>query len=155
MNVRVTQRYSGPPERVFDAWLDPAKAGKWLFATAWRPMSCVDIHARNGGSFRLSDSRGAEYTGQYIEVARPRRLVFTLAMENSPRVVTRVTVKIEPLRSGSKLSLVHEDVPVDQASRIENRWTGMLYGLGEMLELQGRAHRQRGVRKLRYQAFPS
>ena len=31
--VRVTHRFGHSPECVFDAWLDPAKAGKFLFAT--------------------------------------------------------------------------------------------------------------------------
>ena len=134
MKVRVTQRYSATPERVFDAWLDRKTVGRWLFATAWRPMSCVEMVARKGGPYRLADGKGAEYTGRYIEMVRPRRLVFTLVMENSPRVVTRVNAEIVPLETGCELRLVHENVPAVQASRVENRWTGMLYGLGETLK---------------------
>jgi uncharacterized protein YndB with AHSA1/START domain len=139
MKVRVTQRYGATPERVFDAWLDPKTAGAWLFATAWRPMSRVEIDARRGGPYRLADGKGTEYTGRYIEIARPRRLVFTLSLANSPRVVTRVTAEIEPLRSGCELRLVHENVPPDRAPLTEGRWTGILYGLGETLDARGRA----------------
>src|SRR4051794_2762340 len=32
--LRVTKRYGTPPRLVFDAWIDPATAGTWLFATA-------------------------------------------------------------------------------------------------------------------------
>jgi len=133
MKVRLTQRYGAPPERVFDAWLDPETAGRWLFATAWRPMRKVEIDARKGRPYRLVDERGAEYTGRYIEIARPRRLVFTLAMTNGPRVVTRVTAEFRPLKSGCELRLAHEDVPPGQASGTEGRWTGILYGLGATL----------------------
>lgn len=139
MKVRVTRRYSDPPERVFDAWLNPETAGKWLFATAWRPMSRVEIDARKGGPYRLVDGRGGEYAGQYIEIARPRRLVFTLAMATRPPVVTRVTAEFKPLRSGCELTLAHDDVPPGQERGIEGRWTGMLYGLGETLAARGRA----------------
>lgn len=134
--IRVTQRYSASPERVFDAWLDPAMASAWLFATASHPMARVEIDARVGGSFRFVDRRdGAEteHTGKYLEIVPHRRLVFTLFMENSPRVATHVAAEIVPLETGCELRLVHENVPPGHASRTEGRWTGMLYGLGTRL----------------------
>jgi uncharacterized protein YndB with AHSA1/START domain len=133
VEVRVTQRYAAPADSVFDAWIDPAIAGGWLFATAWRPMSHVEIDARRGGSFRFADRRGAGCAGQYLEIARPRRLVFTLAEGERPTGVTRVSVEIVPLAAGCELILTHEKVPPEHASRIEGRWTGMLYGLGTRL----------------------
>jgi uncharacterized protein YndB with AHSA1/START domain len=135
--VRVSQRFSAPPEQVFDAWLDPAIASAWLFATASRPIARVEIDARVGGSFHFVDRRDRaemEYTGKYIEIVRPRRLVFTLSNEDGPRAVTRVTADIVPLETGCELRLVHEDVPSDRANRTDGRWTGMLYGLGETLK---------------------
>jgi uncharacterized protein YndB with AHSA1/START domain len=134
--VRVSQRFDASPERVFDAWLDPAIASAWLFATASHPIARVEIDARVGGSFRFVERRDRaemEYAGEYVEIVRPRRLVFTLSLENRPRAVTRVTADIVPLESGCELRLVHENVPPDHASRTDGRWTGMLYGLGETL----------------------
>jgi uncharacterized protein YndB with AHSA1/START domain len=141
VRLRVLQRFDAPPERVFDAWLDPAIAGGWLFATATHPVTRVEIDARVGGSFRFLDRRGrgeTEYAGEYVEIVRPRRLVFTLSLENDPRAVTRVTADIVPLKSGCELRLVHEDVPPDHASRTEGRWEGMLYGLGTRLGARAR-----------------
>jgi uncharacterized protein YndB with AHSA1/START domain len=143
VEVRVSQRFDASPERVFDAWLDPAMASAWLFATASRPVARVEIDARVGGSFRFVDWRGGhevEHAGEYLEIVPPRRLVFTLAMENSPRVVTRVTAEIVELDAGCELTLVHRNVPPDHATRTEGRWTGMLYGLGTKL---GTSHGQR------------
>lgn len=137
VKVRVSQCFNASPERVFHAWLDRAIASAWLFATASQPIARVEIDARVGGSFRFVDRREraeTEYTGEYVEIVRPRRLVFTLSMENGPRAVTRVTADIVPLESGCEVRLVHEDVPLDHASRIDGRWTGMLYGLGVTLD---------------------
>jgi uncharacterized protein YndB with AHSA1/START domain len=134
--IRVARRFRAPPERVFHAWLEPAVAGRWLFATASEPIADVDIDPRVGGSFRLAERRdGArvEHAGRYVEIVPHRRLVFTLAMADRPRVVTRVTAEISPRKTGCELALTHENVPPDRAGETEARWTGVLYGLDETL----------------------
>jgi uncharacterized protein YndB with AHSA1/START domain len=137
VEVRVTQRLNAPPDRVFAAWLDPKFAGRWLFATASRPMARVSIDARVGGFFRFAEDENGEtpeYSGVYIEVTPPSRLVFTLAIDRQLKEASRVTVEIMPRRGGSEVSLMQERVPVDHARGTEGRWTGMLYGLGVTLE---------------------
>jgi len=134
--IRVTRRYTAPPARVFEAWLDSRTVGRWLFATALRPIDQVEIDARVGGSFcfvERHDGYIIEYTGRYVEIDAHRRLVFTLVMKQDRNVGTRVTVDIAPARNGCQLVLTHENVPQDRASHIEGRWTGILYGLGESL----------------------
>jgi uncharacterized protein YndB with AHSA1/START domain len=130
--IRITRRFSAPPEQVFDAWLDPEVAGRWLFATASRPMTHVEIDARVEGSFCFADQRNGEvveYTGEYLEIVRHQRLVFTVCMKDHWYVTTRVTVEIGALKTGCELKLVHEDVPSHYADYTEARWTGILYGL--------------------------
>lgn len=136
VEVRVTQRYGAPAERVFDAWIDPAIAGQWLFATASRPAERVTIDARAGGSFRITErSRGIDvvHAGEYVEITRPRRITFTLASRKGARDSSCVRVAIAPLDRGCELVLVQEKVLPDEASRLEGRWSGMLYGLGTLL----------------------
>lgn len=133
--VRVTQRFDQPVERVFAAWLDHEVAGRWLFATASRPIVVVDIDARVGGAFRFVDRRRyetIEHSGEYLEIVPPRRLVFTLSLEGEP-AFTRVTVEIVRVLCSCTLALVHENVPQDRARDVEGRWCGMLYGLDEAL----------------------
>jgi len=131
--IRLTRRFAARPERVFQAWLNPQAAGRWLFATALQPMTEVAIDGRVGGAFRFAArdaGEAIEYTGRYLEIVPHRRLVFTLAMADRPGVVTRVTVEIAPRKTGCELTLLHERVPPDRAHHTEGRWTGMLYGLG-------------------------
>jgi uncharacterized protein YndB with AHSA1/START domain len=140
--IRVISRFRAAPERVFNAWLDPDVAGRWLFATASRPMQHVRIDARVAGSFQIAERRdgnGVGHTGEYVEIVPRRRLVFTLRTEEHPDVRTRVTVEIAALKSGSELTLIHENVPPEHANETEGRWTGILYGLG--LTLTSRAGR--------------
>ena len=137
--VRVTGKFKASAARVFDAWITPRIAGKWLFATASRPLARVAIDARAGGGFRLVERSGREhieYTGVYIEIARPSRLAFTLSAENHQQAITRVIAEILPLpgrRHRCEVSVVHEGVPREYVGRVESRWTGMLYGLGQIL----------------------
>jgi len=122
---------------VFAGWVDPVLVRRWLFATASHPIVHPDIDARVGGAFRFVDRRSGrviEYTGEYVEIAPYQRLVFTLSMEQQPQVSTRVVVEIAALRKGCLLTLTHERVPHEHASRIEGRWTGILYGLGVTLD---------------------
>lgn len=130
--VRVTRRFEASAERVFDAWLDPGKAGLFLFATPSGQMIRADIDARVGGSFCFVDRRDGgdvEHTGTYVEIDRPRRLVFTFSVPRYSDATTRVAIDIAPRGTGCELTLTHEGVMPEYESQTESGWTGILDGL--------------------------
>src|SRR5690242_3540929 len=103
IQARVTRRFSASAERVFDAFLDPAKAGRFMFTTPTGQMVRVEIDARVGGKFVFTDRRDGEdveHSGEYLEVERPRRLVFTIRVPKYSQNVDRVTIDITPLAGG-------------------------------------------------------
>jgi uncharacterized protein YndB with AHSA1/START domain len=131
--IRVCRRFGAPARRVFDAWLDPGVAARWLFATATRPIAHVEIDPRVDGAFRFVDRcRGGPivYRGEYTEIVPPRRLAFTLELDDAAGPQTRVTVDIVERGSGCALTVTHERVPRHRANDVGQRWTGILYGLG-------------------------
>ena len=135
--IRVAARYNATPECVFHAWLDAEVARRWLFATAARPTTNVEIDARVAGTFRFVERRDGsdvEYRGEYVEIVPCRRLVFSLVLPGGRPASTRVSVDIDGRPDGCSVALTHEQVPPDLAHDIEARWTGMLYGLGETLD---------------------
>ncbi len=131
--VRVAHRFRQSSERVFDAWLDPAKAKKFLFATPTGEMVRAEIDPRVGGRFVFTDRRNGEdveHVGEYLEIDRPRRLVFSFAVPkffSAER--TRVVIEIVPLENGCELTLTHEGVLPDYVSRVEGGWKMILEGL--------------------------
>ncbi len=136
VSLSVSHRFTASPERVFDAWIDPDTAGKWLFAAPNGEMVRVEIDARVGGKFVFVDRRDGEdveHTGEYLELDRPRRLVFTFAVPKYSPVVTRVTIDIVPTKTGCDLTLTHDGVLPEWASRTESGWTMLLEGLGRTI----------------------
>lgn len=136
INVRVTRRFSAAPERVFDAFLDPERAGKFMFATPEGEMVRVEIEPRVGGSFAFVDRRDGEdvaHTGEYLEIDRPRRLAFTFAVDSSGSDV--VIIDIVPLDTGCEVILTHEMQPewADYADRTQSGWSMILDMMAEAL----------------------
>jgi uncharacterized protein YndB with AHSA1/START domain len=127
--LRVTHRFDASAERVFDAWLDPKTAGRWLFATATGQMVRVEIDARVGGQFVFVDRRDGEdveHRGEYLDIDRPRRLVFTFGVPKYSREMTRVCIDIVPRETGCELTLTHEGALPEYADRTKAGWTEIL-----------------------------
>ena len=134
--VRVTRAFDAPAERVFDAWLDPSLAGRFLFATDTGEMVRAEIDARVGGRFVLTDRRDGEdveHVGEYAEIDRPRRLVFDFAVPRYSPTRTRMTLDLVPRGDGCEATLTHEGVPPDQAERGRHGWTHILDALARAL----------------------
>lgn len=139
-DVQVRRRYSFPPERVFDAWLDPELAGRFLFATPTGTMVKVEIDARVGGRFTIverRDGQDAVHVGEYLEIDRPRRLVFSFG-DSLAFDVTTVTIEITPTAGGCELLLTHVGVGPEWTAQTIEGWTGILDTLVRVLEDQAR-----------------
>lgn len=130
--VQITRRFDAPPERVFDAWVDPKKAYRWLFTSPTSETHSTEMEARVGGKWSITDRRdGVDYTalGEYLEIDRPRRLLFTFGMPQFSPEFTRVIVEIAADGAGSILTLTQEGVPEAHAKATEEGWGKMFDGL--------------------------
>jgi uncharacterized protein YndB with AHSA1/START domain len=134
--VTVERGFEASPEAVFDAWTDPARAGRWLFRTEGGVLERCEIEARVGGGFRIDERRGAElaeHFGAYVEIERPSRIAFDFWTSFSDER-TRVTIDIAPEGEGARLTLTHEGVWADYEERTRQGWAAILEGLGRILE---------------------
>ena len=135
IRLSVERRIAAPPERVFDAWLDPGAVGRWLFATPDGTMEKVEVEPRVGGRFMIAERRGAtlaEHFGEYVEIDRPRRLAFDFWTSFSEER-TRVTVTIAAEGGGSLVTLTHEGVWADWEEKTRQGWATILDGLARTL----------------------
>jgi uncharacterized protein YndB with AHSA1/START domain len=129
-SVSLTHHSDASPERVFDAWLDPDIASKWLFTTK-TSTSEVQIDARVGGAYTITRRRaGKEYVGigEYLEIERPRRLVFTFTMPQYAADIDTVTVEIALDGDGCAVTLTHSDMRPGYEKSTMSGWTKM-FGL--------------------------
>lgn len=137
--LKVTRDFAAPAERVFDAWLDPAQAGKFLFATPDGEMQKVEIDARVGGRALIVERRAsgdAHHRIQFQTIDRPRKLVFLFAADPAEEGEwTRVTIDIEDRGDGCTLTLTHEMDPrwADYAEQTRHGWTTIVAGLARTL----------------------
>lgn len=134
--VTVQRDFPFPAERVFDAWLDEDLVGHW-FAPELGDMVRVEIDARVGGRFRLDQQRAegiARHWGEYRQIDRPRRLVFTWCVDEN-EAESLVTMNIEPRDRGCRLRITHR-IGMEHAKyrdRVHQGWSRMSRGVEDGL----------------------
>ncbi len=130
--LQIVRPFAASAERVFDAWLDPERASLWLFTAPGRQSHSMENDPRVGGKWTISDRRdGVDYLalGEYLEIDRPRRLVFTFGMPQFSPDFNRVIVEIAPDGDGCLMTLTHEGVPPAHHPATRDGWMEMFVQL--------------------------
>lgn len=136
--VKSTHRFNVEPGEVFDTFLNPARAKKFMFSTVTGKMIRHDIDAREGGTFLFVDRRpegDAAHYGKYIRLDRPRQIIFEFAVQKDAKEWDTVVIDIEPLKKGTQVTLTHhlkEDF-AHLKDGVRQGWDGILDGWGAAL----------------------
>ncbi|KAB2332119.1 SRPBCC domain-containing protein [Cytobacillus depressus] len=106
------RHFDSKAKKVFDAWINPELFGKWLFT-----METTNKDAKNepqvGGIWEIIDQRGGKdyrAIGEYIEIDRPNRIVFTFRMPQFSDTEDGITVVINPVENGCEMTFTQEIV---------------------------------------------
>jgi uncharacterized protein YndB with AHSA1/START domain len=136
-----TYRESVVLERVFDApidlawkmWTDPVSFKGW-YGPAGATVPVAELDVRFGGRRRVCMAVGPTemwFTGEHLEVNEPTRLVYTETIADergnaiSPESLgmppetpgrTEVTVVLEEVEGGTRVTLTHAGVPADSGA---------------------------------------
>jgi uncharacterized protein YndB with AHSA1/START domain len=141
ITARVTRRFRATPRRVFDAWLDPEQVALWLGAAARHEalgeLVRVELEPCVGGAFRFvyrrNDSELVQ-SGRYLEIAPPKRLVFTWDMALPD--IERIVIAITPTADGCELVLEHVMDPSwsGDVSPVSAAWASVVEALAKRLD---------------------
>lgn len=94
--IAFERRLAAPREDVFDAWTRPELLAEWWDPTGARLVAC-DVDLRPGGAFSfVTHGHAPPFTGTYVEIDRPGRLVFDA-------LGSRGTVVLETVGAGTHM----------------------------------------------------
>ena len=138
ITLSVTHRYRASAERVYDAWLDLETVKQFMFSTETGEIVRAELDPIVGGTFVLTDRRDGEdveHTGEYLELDRPKRIVFTFGIPAFSLHFDSVELDIKPLEEGCELTLTHTMLKEfeEYKDRSIQGWTKMLASLGNVL----------------------
>lgn len=139
LTVEVRRVIAASVEQVYAAWMDPAIASRFLFATPEGEMVWCEIDVKVGGKLLFVDRRNGqdvEHAGEYLVLDPPRLLVFRYGLPAFSDNMDRVSVAFRAVPEGCEITLTHEMDPQwrEYADRTRAGWTTILDSLAGILE---------------------
>jgi uncharacterized protein YndB with AHSA1/START domain len=130
--VVIERLFDAPPEVIWRMWTDPECYAAW-YGPRGATVPSAEMDVRVGGSrlvaMRMETPGGTRemwFTGEYLEVDSPRRLVYTEAMADaavlSPAamgmpadhpILTEITVELEAVGERTHMTMTHAGIPSD------------------------------------------
>ncbi|MGA7490328.1 MAG: SRPBCC domain-containing protein [Xanthobacteraceae bacterium] len=129
-SLTIKRRINAPPDKVYDAWIDPVKLARWWGPAQAETLS-AEVDARVGGRYRIvfrtPDGEEHDVSGTYREVVPNEKLVFTWMWRTMPERQSLVTLALKPDGDATLLTLLHEQF-LDEPARDRHRsgWTATL-----------------------------
>lgn len=138
LSLEVTHHLPFPPERVFDAWLDPNMMARFMLPAPDMDPPDVTADPRVGGKFRVvmrseNAPDGWPHDGEYLIIDRPNRLQFTWVSAYTQDDST-VTLDFTPKDGGTDVRLTHVRFPSDESrDNHKGGWARILERMNDVL----------------------
>ena len=128
--VQLRRRVPASADQIFDLWTKPELMVRWMSPYPGAVDCNASCDLRPGGAFSLvmlSEGSSREVSGTYVQIDRPRKLVFTWVGPLTNNVNTLVTVELYPRGGETDLVLTHERLPTPAIVEGHTRgWGNML-----------------------------
>jgi uncharacterized protein YndB with AHSA1/START domain len=143
---RLERSFAAAPEDVFDAWTNPEVLRRWWTRDAGVASPGCEVDLRVGGRYvlRMRDRSGELHIvgGEYREVDRPRRLVYTWRWEGDgglhPGHVSVVTVEFRADGEATTVVLEHSGLASEESrTRHGAGWQAVLASLAQEIFGEG------------------
>jgi uncharacterized protein YndB with AHSA1/START domain len=125
-DITMTQEVAAPPDRVFEAWVDPERLASWWWPHL--PDTTYDLDARVGGGYVIrSRSAGIGVHGIFEVLEPPDRLELTWVWEDDglDGPAERVTVEFRGTDHGTLVTVRHTTEAAGAAG-FRQGWTDVL-----------------------------
>lgn len=137
LSLTITKTIPAPRQKVFDAWLDPKALTQFMTPGPEVTVPKAETDPKEGGSFLILmkvGDKNIEHRGEYKEIERHDRLVFTWISTHSQPGST-VTLTFEELSSNeTKLTLHHVGFPSEESrNNHEGGWTAIVEKLSAVV----------------------
>jgi uncharacterized protein YndB with AHSA1/START domain len=112
--VQIRRRMRATAEQIFDLWTRPELMARWMSPYPGAVDCKASCDPYPGGTFSLfmsSEESSREVSGTYVEIDRPRKLVFTWVGPLTNDMTTLVTIELHPRGDETDLVLTHERLP--------------------------------------------
>lgn len=135
-DVQISRGLSTSRERVFDAWLHPDQARRFLFRSTDSTAVEARIDARIGGAFQITVRRGQDslnHIGIYHAMTRPHSLSFSLSVPRYSLQWSRVRIELLSVPGGCELNLFHTQLRMSDVESYRAGWLESLVYLQQLL----------------------
>jgi uncharacterized protein YndB with AHSA1/START domain len=131
--------FDAPRVLVWNAWTEAEHLVRWMCPTGFRVLF-AEADPQVGGKWRsgMRSPEGEEYIhcGEYLEIERPSRLVFTHTWERNdlePRAITKITVVLNERDGKTDMTFVHAGLATEEsACSHKHGWTGAFDSLAQL-----------------------
>jgi uncharacterized protein YndB with AHSA1/START domain len=130
---------AAPPERVFQALVDPLQVPKWWGQIGRYRCERFTADLRIGGRWQSSgpgpDGRDFQVSGEYLEIDPPRLLVSTWTASWTGALKTTVRWELTPSQVGTRVRIRHCGLAAQPgATKSYQGWPRMLDWLKRFLD---------------------